>query len=110
MMAPDGWMTHEHSPHGDAESKSLDVVQRVVLSVLLAFVFGALAAVLALYLVLRGDQDLPHSDVVGLWVMSGVVGVVTAAAILVINRRKPYNPLVLLGLLPLAASWYWIFN
>jgi hypothetical protein len=110
MMAPDGWMTHEHFPHNEAEAKSLDIVQRVVLSVLLAFVFGALAAVLAVYLVVRGEQDLPHNDVVGLWVMSGVVGIVTAAAILVINRRKLYNPLVLLGLLPMAASWYWIFH
>ena len=110
MMAPNGWMTHEHSPHNEDEAKSLDVVQRVVLSVLLGFVFGALSAVLAAYLVVRGDQDLAPSDVIGLWVMSGVVGLVTAAAILVINRRKPYNPLVLLGLLPLAASWYWIFH
>jgi len=110
MMAPDGWMTHEHSPHNEDEAKSLDVVQRVVLSVLLAFVFGALATVLAVYLVFRGDQDLAHSDVVGLWVMSGVVGIVTAAAILVINRRKLYHPLVLLGLLPMAVSWYWIFH
>jgi hypothetical protein len=40
--------------------------------------------------------------------MTGVLGLATAAAILLINRRKPYNPLVLLGLLPMAISAPWI--
>lgn len=109
-MASDGYLSHEHSPENPAEARSLDVVQRAVLSILLGFVFGAFAAVLALYLVLRGDADLSHSDVVGLWVMSGIMGLITAAAILIINRRKLYNPLVFLGLLPMATSWYWIFH
>ena len=89
MVAPDGWITHEHSSHTEVEAKSLDVVQRVDLSVLLVFALGARSAVLAAYLVLRDDQDLAPSDVIGLWVMSGVVGLVTAAAILVINRASP---------------------
>lgn len=109
-MTSPSFMSDEHSPTDPAERKSLDVVQRAVLSIILAFTFGSFAAVLALYLVLRGEQDLTHGDVVGLWVMSGLVGLATAAGILVINRRKPFSPWVLLGLLPMAASWYWIFH
>jgi hypothetical protein len=42
--------------------------------------------------------------------MTGVLGLVTAAAILLINRRKPYSPWVLLGLLPMAISAPWILR
>ncbi len=49
-------------------------------------------------------------DVIGLWVMTGVIGLVTAVAVLVINQRRPYSPWVALGLLPMAISAYWIFS
>ena len=42
--------------------------------------------------------------------MSGVMGLATAAAILLINRRRPYSPWVLLGLLPMAISTPWILE
>jgi hypothetical protein len=90
--------------------RSLDLVQRVIISALVAVVFGTFAAVLAAYLAVRGDQDLPHFSVVGLWIMSGVLGLVTAAAILLINRRRAYSPWVLLGLLPMAISAPWILG
>ena len=92
------------------EERSLDLVQRMIISVLVGVVFGTFAAVLAAYLAIRGDQDLPHFSVVGLWIMSGVLGLVTAAAILLINRRRPYSPWVLLGLLPMAISAPWILG
>ena len=100
-------------PRGDSarrehEARSLDLVQRVIVSGLVAIVFGTFSAVLAAYLVIRGDQDLPRASVIGLWIMTGVLGLATAAAILLINRRKPYSPLVLLGLLPMAISAPWI--
>lgn len=41
--------------------------------------------------------------------MTGILGLITAGAILMINRRRPYHPAVLLGLLPMAAAAYWIF-
>ena len=90
------------------EARSLDLVQRVIVSGLVAFVFGTFAAVLAAYLAIRGDQDLPPVSVTGLWIMTGVLGLVTAAAILLINRRRPYSPWVLLGLLPMVISAPWI--
>jgi len=42
--------------------------------------------------------------------MTGVMGLLTAVAILMVNRRRPYSPWVLLGLLPMAVSAPWIFN
>ena len=92
------------------EERSLDLVQRVIISALLAVVFGTFAAVLAAYLAIRGDQDLPHFSVVGLWIMSGVLGLVTVAAVLLINRRRPYSPWVLLGLLPMVITAPWILR
>jgi hypothetical protein len=96
---------NEYDAH-KREARSLDLVQRIIISALVAVVFGTFAAVLAF----RGDQDLPHFSVVGLWIMSGVLGLVTAAAILLINRRRPYSPWVLLGLLPMAISAPWILG
>lgn len=92
------------------EARSLDLTQRVILSVLLAVVFGSFSAVLAAYLAIRGDQDLPSFSVTGLWIITGVMGLVTAAAILLINRRRPYSPWVLLGLLPMVISAPWILG
>jgi hypothetical protein len=92
------------------EARSLDLVQRMIISALVAIVFGTFSAVLAAYLVIRGDQDLPSFSVTGLWVMTGVLGLATAAAILLINRRRPYSPWVLLGLLPMAISAPWILG
>jgi hypothetical protein len=40
----------------------------------------------------------------------GVIGLITAGVILLINRMKPYHPLVLLGLIPMALSWYGVFH
>jgi len=92
------------------EAASLDVTQRAIVSALLGIVFGTFSAVLAAYLAVRGDQDLPHFSVVGLWIMTGVMGLATAAAILLVNRRRPYSPWVLLGLLPMIVSAPWILR
>jgi hypothetical protein len=67
------------------------------------------AAVLALYIATSGQTDLGRSDVIGLWIMTGVLGLITSGAIFVINRRKPFHLAMLLGLLPMAAAAYWIF-
>jgi hypothetical protein len=106
MPAPRPLTTDER----ERENHSLDLVQRVIMSALLGVVFGSLASVLALYLVLRGEADLPHVSVVGLWVMTGLFGLATAAGILILNRVPPYRPWVLLGLLPMAISGYWILS
>jgi hypothetical protein len=103
-------MSDEMTARSAEEGQSLDLVQRVVISALVAVVMGLFSGVLALYLAARGAQDLARGDVIGLWLMTGVLGLLTAGAILLINRRRPYHPLLLVGLLPMAASAYWIFT
>ena len=92
------------------EARSLDVTQRAIVSALVGIVFGTFSAVLAAYLAIRGDQDLPSFSVTGLWIMTGVMGLATAATILLVNRRRPYSLWVLLGLLPMAISAPWILG
>jgi hypothetical protein len=99
-----------HPARREHEARSLDLVQRVVISALVAVVFGTFAAVLAAYLAIAGDRDLPPTSVTGLWIMTGVMGLAAAAAILLINRRRPYSPWVLLGLLPMAISAPWVLG
>ena len=102
-------MGDEMTSRDPEEGKSLDLVQRVIISVFIGVVVGMFAAVLALYIATSGQTDLARSDVIGLWIMTGVLGLITSGAILLVNRRKPYHPAVLLGLLPMAAAAYWIF-
>ena len=99
-----------HSIRRENEARSLDLVQRIIISGLVAIVFGTFSAVLAAYLAIHGDQDLPPTSVTGLWIMTGVLGLATAAAVLLINRRRPYSPWVLPGLLPMVISAPWILH
>jgi hypothetical protein len=100
----------DHRTRREDEARSLDVTQRAIVSALVGIVFGTFSAVLAAYLAIRGDQDLPSFSVTGLWIMTGVMGLATAATILLVNRRRPYSPWVLLGLLPMAISAPWILG
>jgi hypothetical protein len=100
----------DHRTRRENEARSLDVTQRAIVSALVGIVFGTFSAVLAAYLAIRGDQDLPSFSVTGLWIMTGVMGLATAATILVVNRRRPFSPWVLLGLLPMAISAPWILG
>ena len=93
----------------DSEERSLDLVQRTIISVLVIVVVGSISATLAAYTAFN-TEDMTSTDRVGLWVMTGVIGLATAIAVLVINQRRPYSPLVVLGLLPMAVSAYWIFS
>ncbi|MFT4295257.1 MAG: hypothetical protein QM582_07580 [Micropruina sp.] len=103
-------MGDEMQPSSEGERKSLDLVQRTVVSLIVGGVIAKVAIILALYVVARGRYELPYDSVIGLWVMSGVIGLVGAASVLLLNRRRPYHPLVLLGLLPMAVSAYWLFG
>ena len=59
---------------------------------------------------IRGELDLPPSSATGISVMSGVTGLVVTAVMLLINRPRPYSPRILVGLLPMAISSFWIFD
>jgi hypothetical protein len=94
----------------EREARSLDIVYRTLASSAVAVVFGTVAVILAAYVVLADEETLARNDAIMLWVMTGVIGLITSVAVLIINRRRPYSPLVLLGLLPMAASAYWLFG
>lgn len=55
---------------------------------------------------LAGQRD-PEGTFV---VLIGVVGLITTGAILMINRRRPYHPALLIGLLPMVACGYWVLT
>lgn len=110
LEASSSGMADEMQARSQAEGQSLDRVQRILASVLIIFVMGLISAVLAAYLVFGGTKGMTRSDVVMLWVMTGVIGLISAVMVLMVNRRRPYHPLVILGLLPMAVSWYWIFH
>lgn len=90
------------------DARSLDFVQRLIASSAIGLFIGSISVVLAAYLAWQGAADLPRDSVLGLWVMTGVVGVVTAAAVVSFHHRRWYSPWVLLGLLPMVISAYWI--
>lgn len=46
---------------------------------------------------------------VGLVVIAAIVGVLGMVMGMVIHQKKPYHPLILLGLLPAAIGSYWVF-
>jgi multisubunit Na+/H+ antiporter MnhC subunit len=50
-----------------------------------------------------------HTSGVGLWVMSGVVGLMTTVGVLLIHQRSLVSPWLLLGVLPTAVSAFFVF-
>lgn len=89
------------------DARSLDLVQRLVASTLVVVVGASISFILAGYTAF-GPVGLDPASHLGLWVMAGVTGLLTTAAVLVINRRHLYSPLLLLGLVPMAVSAYWV--
>jgi hypothetical protein len=100
---------HPSPSHAEAE-RHLEFVQRAIISALVGVVFGSLACVLAAYISVWGANDLGRDNIIGLWVMTGVVGLITMAAVLLIQRRRPYSPWILVGLLPMIVSAFWVFG
>ncbi|MFT4108945.1 hypothetical protein [Propionicimonas sp.] len=101
-------MTDEMTTRDPAEANSLDLVQRTVVSVLVGGITLMVTGVLTIYLATTATRDLPRDSVVGLWVMSGVIGLVGSCAILLLNRRRWYHPLLLLGIVPMLVGWHWV--
>ena len=92
-----------------SEERSLDLVQRVVFSTIVVVVTGSISLVLALYVAFNQDH-LARSDEIILWGMTGVIGIITVIVVLLINRRRPLSPWLILGLLPMAISAYWVLG
>ena len=97
-------MNDEMEPTSEGEAKSLDLVQRLTVSVLVGGIVGFVASVLALYVASRGRADLPRDSQLGLWAMTGVIGLLGAAGVLLLNRQKPWHPAIVLGLTPMIVA------
>jgi 4-hydroxybenzoate polyprenyltransferase len=84
---------------------SLTSVQRWVMSTLVAITILHLSAgvVVAAYF------STKQSSQIGLLVISAAFGVIAIVAALLIHKRRPISPWLLLGLLPALAGSYWIF-
>lgn len=85
----------------------IETVQRWVASVLLMVVGGAPTLTLAAYSPHLVTTD--HSGGVGLWVMCGVVGLMTAGGVLLIHQRSVASVWLALGALPAAVSAFFVF-
>lgn len=103
-------MNDEMEPTSEGEAKSLDLVQRLTVSVLVGGIVGFVASVLALYVASRGRTDLPRDSQLGLWAMTGVIGLLGAAGVLLLNRQKPWHPAIVLGLTPMIVAAFWVFR
>jgi hypothetical protein len=86
---------------------SIETVQHWVLTALItavaSFPLGALTIVT--HQVHRSEP----SDAVMLCVMTAAIGLIAMVAILLIHKRSPWSPFLLLGLLPAigSATWTW---
>ncbi|MGW6195597.1 hypothetical protein ACWF0M_05575 [Kribbella sp. NPDC055110] len=85
---------------------NIETVQRWVVSAVLFHVGTVPAVTLAVYSIGISHDDFGRG--VGLWIMSGVIGVLTAAGILAIFHRLP-SPWLLLGTIPTAVTGFFIF-
>jgi len=85
----------------------IETVQRWVASVVLIHVGTVPAVSLAVYSI--GVADADHGRGVGLWLMSGVIGLLTVAGVLAIFQRSLLSLWMVLGLAPTAVTGFYIF-
>jgi hypothetical protein len=86
----------------------IETVQRWVASVILIHVGSVPAASLAVYSLGVAEGD--YGKGVGLWIMSGVIGLLTVAGVLAIFRRSPLSPWMILGAAPTAVTGFYLFG
>ncbi|GAB2648757.1 hypothetical protein [Kribbella swartbergensis] len=85
----------------------IETVQRWVASVILIHVGSVPAVSLAVYSI--GIAEADRGKGIGLWLMSGVIGLLTVAGVLAIFRRSLLSGWMILGAAPTAATGFWIF-
>ena len=78
-------------------------------SAIVVVVTGSISATLAGYVALN-SEEFSRVDGTLLWVMTGIIGLVTVMIVLAINRRNLISPWLLLGLAPMAISAYWVLG
>lgn len=91
------------SSRRQAERRSLDLVQRWVISVIMIVVGGS--PTVALAVAPHFGAGASGGTAVGICVLSGVIGALTALAVLLIHRVRGWGlALVAVGLLPAGLS------
>jgi hypothetical protein len=86
---------------------NIETVQRWVVSVILFHVGSVPAVTLAVYSIGFAKNDFGKG--VGLWFMSGVIGLLTVVGIRAIFQRSPLSAWLLLGILPTAVTGFYLF-
>jgi hypothetical protein len=86
---------------------NIETVQRWVVSVILFHVGSVPTVSLAVYSI--GFTHTDRGRGIGLWLMSGVIGLLTIAGIRLIFQRTPFSPWLLLGILPTVVTGFYIF-
>ncbi|MER7245604.1 hypothetical protein [Kribbella sp. NPDC000426] len=85
----------------------IETVQKWVASVILIHVGSVPAVSLAVYSIGVAESDRGRG--IGLWIMSGVIGILTVTGVRLIFQRSPISPWLILGLLPTAVTGFYIF-
>ena len=85
---------------------NIETVQRWVASVILIHVGSVPAITLAVYSISVAHTD--YGKGVGLWIMSGVIGLLTVAGVLAIFRRSVLSFWLIVGILPTAITGFYI--
>jgi hypothetical protein len=85
---------------------NIETVQRWVASVILIHVGSVPAITLAVYSISVANTD--YGKGVGLWIMSGVIGLLTVAGVLAIFRRSVLSFWLIVGILPTAITGFYI--
>lgn len=84
----------------------IETVQRWVASAILFHVGSVPAVTLAVYSI--GVAETDYGKGVGLWFMSGVIGLLTVAGILAIFQRSLLSPWLIAGALPTAVTGFYV--
>ena len=85
---------------------NIETVQRWVASVILIHVGSVPAITLAVYSISVAGTD--YGKGVGLWIMSGVIGLLTVAGVLAIFRRSVLSLWLIAGILPTAITGFYV--
>jgi len=84
----------------------IETVQRWVASVILIHVGSVPAVTLAVYAI--GVANTDYGKGVGLWIMSGVIGLLTAAGVLAIFQRSVLSLWLVAGIVPTAITGFYV--
>ena len=85
---------------------NIETVQRWVASVILIHVGSVPAVTLAVYSI--GVAGADYGKGIGLWIMSGVIGLLTVAGVLAIFRRSVLSLWLIAGILPTAITGFYV--